>query len=141
MPKYSNSNGFDVTIAHIRIPARVEIETTELLEKYGSLPAGITRVATLPLENDVVESDKARTVLLATPKEYDIPLNPWKQEATIVCSVGNVTVALVGASNTPLRVIPAGNMDSFTVYSNLVDKIVVTSTVASSKIDFDLRKA
>lgn len=141
MPKYSNTNGFDVAIGCIRVPARCTIETTNVLEQHGSLPAGISRVADLPLSNDVLISDKDRPVLLATPKTYAIPLNPWKQTAFIVCSVGAITVSLSTDTNTPLRVMKAGSTDTIEIYSDKVDNIVITSTVATSKIDFDLRKA
>lgn len=141
MPKYSNTNGFDVAIGCIRVPARSDIETTTILEKYGALPAGISRISDSPLDNDVLIEDKSRNVLLATPKSYAVPMDPWKQEAFIECVTGAITVALAGTSNTPLRVLNGGENDNFTVFSNLVDNIIVTSTVATSKINFSLRKA
>jgi hypothetical protein len=140
MPKYRNTNGFDVAIASTRIPANGSIEATEVLENYGALPAGVTNIATTPLANPIVDSG---TKALVLPGQWtlSVPAVSSNLSISVFCMAGSVDVYLQSMSNTPPTVLPGGGFSTnFIIRYGTVNQLIIDFKVANAKISYEIRK-
>ena len=131
MPTYKNSNATVVTLNGNRMEAGESIQILEYLE--GSLPAGVTQIATTPNFVPVKFSGLYQGGIGADSGAIPVPAGLQQYSISIAVGAGAVLVEMNGVTTANLsEAVVAGEKITFQCQNRIVDSLKLYYQLAST---------